>query len=70
MTDEYTSKLRARVLLGMTVSPEDFDRWLASLKADAWQDGAYWVADAIGDYPLSIRADENNPYRESEARND
>lgn len=48
---------------------EEVHRWLAEhdrqVAENAWQDGAYWVADHIGDYPLSVLADEANPYREA-----
>lgn len=28
----------------------------------AWQSGAYWVADAIDNYDISLEADKANPY--------
>lgn len=43
----------------------DFDRWLAEVKADAWQDGAYHIAGS--DNELVTKADNENPYREGES---
>lgn len=43
---------------------EAFDRWLAEVKADAWQDGAYHIAGR--DNELVTRADTENPYRQRE----
>lgn len=42
----------------------EFHRWLAEVKADAWQDGAYHIAGR--DNELVTKADTENPYREGE----
>lgn len=41
-----------------------FNRWLAEVRADAWQDGAYHIAGK--DNELVHVADTENPYRQGE----
>jgi hypothetical protein len=38
-------------------------RWLSLELRTAWQNGAYWVADAVDNYDISLEADKANPYR-------
>jgi hypothetical protein len=55
------------------VSPERgerFDRWLASVKADVWDEGALWSAiecGAISNEHNDFLAPGDNPYRGAEA---
>lgn len=48
------------------IEPEAFDRWLAEIRADAWDEGALWAAvetGAIRDENTEWLTPEDNPYR-------
>ena len=60
-----TNEVRKRYSRGyLTEHVQEFDRWLAEVKADAWQDGAYYIAGR--DNELVAKADADNPYRQGE----
>ena len=66
MTEYTPSTEQVRQLYANSMDPEGFDRWLAQVKADAW-DGGYRAAhyDAV----MLIEADDAtpNPYRKETA---
>lgn len=62
MSDYTPTTEEVRQLAPLT--DEEFDRWLAEVKADAWQDGAYHIAGR--DNELVTKADTENPYRQGE----
>lgn len=52
----------------MHVHVEEFDRWLAAEKAEAWDEGALWSAvecGAIPDERVQWLTASENPYREA-----
>lgn len=80
MTDEYTptteevrGQWASSPVYGyrdpMPVRLAEFDRWLASVRADAWDEGAKAVVDLLGIKMVSVKPGEQfeqrpvNPYR-------
>jgi hypothetical protein len=47
---------------------QEFDRWLASVKVDAWEEGAYAALEEEGYECIKFDfVSETNPYREEQA---